>query len=225
MQFAELLHGEHINPKTVLAMRHSPKEPKFRRVLPLLAAERPDLYNAHQQTQAPREEKMLKRAGFLASFIGHEPGKALFIGLYRVDSWRNLKPSQFRVIPAYKELNTKYCQPKRGWTAESVVWFDLELTDFHKEWSRRLVINWPGGFVRITGRELADQKRSGLSRGELTPLGQGGGAVLLEDVAVVEVAVLVEVVVERGMDGSELLKGLHGPELRHRPLSSSERLM
>ena len=48
----------------------------------------------------------------------------------------------------------------------------------------------PGsGFVRITGRELADQKRSRLSRGELTPLGQGGGAVLLEDVAAVEMTV------------------------------------
>ncbi len=146
MQFAELLHREHIDPKAVLAMRHCPTEPKFRRVLPLLAAERPDLYNAYQQTQASRQkEKMLKRAGFLASFIGHEPGKALFIGLYRVDNWRILKPKKFRVIPAYKELNTKYWQPKRGWTAESGVWFDLELTDFYKEWSRRLVINWPGG--------------------------------------------------------------------------------
>ncbi len=48
---------------------------------------------------------------------------------------------------------------------------------------------------------------------------------MLEDVAAVEVAVLVEVVVKRGMDGSELLKGLHVPELRDRPFSSSERLM
>ena len=60
---------------------------------------------------------------------------------------------------------------------------------------------------------------------KLAPLGQGSGAVLLEDVAAVEVAILVEVVVKRGMDGSELLKGLHVPELRHRPLSSPQRLM
>jgi hypothetical protein len=60
---------------------------------------------------------------------------------------------------------------------------------------------------------------------KLAPLGQGSGAVLLEDFAAVEVAVLVEVVVKRGMDGSELLKGLHVPELRHRLLSSSEGLM
>ena len=60
---------------------------------------------------------------------------------------------------------------------------------------------------------------------KLAPLGQGGGAVLPEDVAAVEMAVLVEVVVKRGMDGSKLLKGLHVPKLGHRPLASSERLM
>lgn len=60
---------------------------------------------------------------------------------------------------------------------------------------------------------------------KLVPLGQGSGAVLLEDVAAVEVTVVVEVVVKRGMDRSELLKGLHVPKLRHRTLSSPERLM
>ncbi len=42
---------------------------------------------------------------------------------------------------------------------------------------------------------------------KLAPLGQGSGAVLLEDIAGVEVAILVEVVVKRGMDESELLEG------------------
>ncbi len=51
----------------------------------------------------------------------------------------------------------------------------------------------------------------------MTPLGQGGGAVLLEDVTAVEVAVPVEVVVERGLGGGKLLEGLHVPELRYRP--------
>ena len=60
---------------------------------------------------------------------------------------------------------------------------------------------------------------------KLSPLGQGSGAVLLEAGAAVEVVILVEMVVKRGMDGSELLKGLHAPELRLRPLSSPERLM
>ncbi len=64
------------------------------------------------------------------------------------------------------------------------------------------------GIVRLTGLELADQKRSRLSRGELTPLSERGSAVLLEDVTAVEVAVLVEVVVDRGVNGGKLLQGL-----------------
>ncbi len=52
------------------------------------------------------------------------------------------------------------------------------------------------GVVRLTNHELASRRRSRLSRRELTPLGQGGSAVLFEDVARVEVAVVVEVVVD-----------------------------
>ena len=59
----------------------------------------------------------------------------------------------------------------------------------------------------------------------MTPLGQGGRAVLLEDIAAVEVALLIEVIVDRSVDGSKLLEDLHVPEFRHRTLSSSEWLM
>ncbi len=52
------------------------------------------------------------------------------------------------------------------------------------------------GVVRLTNHELADHDRSKYSRCELPPLGQGGRAVLFEDIAGVEVAVVVEVVVD-----------------------------
>ena len=51
------------------------------------------------------------------------------------------------------------------------------------------------GVVRLTIHELASQRRSRLSRRELTPLNQGGRTVLFEDVARVEVTVEAEVVV------------------------------
>ena len=51
---------------------------------------------------------------------------------------------------------------------------------------------------------------------ELTPLGQSGSPMLFEDVASVEIALVIEVVVDRGMDGCELLQGLYIPESRHR---------
>jgi hypothetical protein len=60
---------------------------------------------------------------------------------------------------------------------------------------------------------------------QLPPLGQGGGTVLSEDVAAIEVTVLIEMIMDRGVDGGKLLHSLYVPELRHRTLSSSERLM
>ena len=54
---------------------------------------------------------------------------------------------------------------------------------------------------------------------------QGGGTVLSEDVAAIEVTVLIEMIMDRGVDGGKLLKCLDTPELRHRPLSSSEGLV
>ncbi len=81
------------------------------------------------------------------------------------------------------------------------------------------------GIVGLTGRELADRKRSRLSRGELPPFSERGSAVLLEDIAAVEVAVVVEVVVDRGLGGGEFLQGLYIPEPRHRSFSSPERLV
>src|SRR5680860_1319171 len=68
----------------------------------------------------------------------------------------------------------------------------------------------------------ADLKRSGC---KLTPFRECGSAVLLEDFAAVQVAVLVEVIVDRGMGSGKLLEGFHVPELRHSSFSSSERLV
>ena len=65
----------------------------------------------------------------------------------------------------------------------------------------------------------------GLSGCKLTPLGQSSGSGLFENIAAVEMALVVEVVVDRGVDGSEFLQGLDVPEPGHRTLSAAERLM
>ncbi len=72
---------------------------------------------------------------------------------------------------------------------------------------------------------MADQQRPRLSRDELTPFSERGSAVLCEDIAAVEVTIMVEVVVDRSMGGSKFLEGLSVPEPCHHPLSSTERLV
>jgi hypothetical protein len=59
----------------------------------------------------------------------------------------------------------------------------------------------------------------------LTPLGQGSGVVLLENIAAVEAAILIEVIVDRGVNGGELLQGLNAPDIYHSPFVSPERLV
>ena len=60
---------------------------------------------------------------------------------------------------------------------------------------------------------------------KLTPLGKSGGTVGLEVLSTVEAELLVEVVMDRGVDGYEFLQTSHPPEPQHRPLSSSKRQM
>ena len=56
---------------------------------------------------------------------------------------------------------------------------------------------------------------------ELTPFGDSGGAVQFEIIAAVEMAFLVEVVMDGGVDGSEFLQTSHASETQHRSFSSS----
>ena len=143
MQLNDLLAEAGIDPETVIVMRHRPNEPELRRVLPWLAAERPDIYNAYQQTQSPRAEKAMTKAEYIASFIGHASGKALFIGLYKRGKWRKMSFKEYRNLPAHKELATFGHQgiPK-DWPA--ILWFDLKLTDFYRNWQGKMIVNWPG---------------------------------------------------------------------------------
>lgn len=146
MNFNDLLRVQGIDPKKVLIMRHRPKEVRFQRILPLLAAEHHELYNAYQQTQGAREEKMLQRAEFLASFIGQESGKALFVGLYRRGQTTPMTLDEYRRHPPYKTLSE---YSNQGWSGDDkrdrILWFDLLRTEFYTEWAGRLVINWTGG--------------------------------------------------------------------------------
>ena len=58
---------------------------------------------------------------------------------------------------------------------------------------------------------------------ELPPLGESCGSVGLEVLTSGEVAILVEVMGDRGVDVGKELKRLHPPEAKHGPFSSPER--
>lgn len=147
MDLNDLLRGKTIDSKQVLVLRHRPHEPELNKVLPWLAAEKPDVFNAYQQTQGPRLEGVMDKMvgeSYVASFIGHEPGRALFIGLYSIKSSRHMTREEYWQVPAYIEMKAFGMQ---GFSEEdartSCLWFELGLTDFYQAWKGRLIVEWP----------------------------------------------------------------------------------
>jgi hypothetical protein len=104
MTLNDLLRTRGIDPATVMVMRHRPSEPELNKVLPWLAAEQPDVFNAYQQTQTERVEKAMLATSYVAAFIGRESAKAIFVGLYRIGATTPLTREQFWAKPANSEL-------------------------------------------------------------------------------------------------------------------------
>lgn len=143
----DLLHTKGIDPKQVLVLRHVPEEPELKKVLPWLAAEKPDVFNAYQQAQGERLQKAMKDltgVGYIASFIGREPGKALFVGLYAIKASKPITYEEYWKIPANVDMKKFHM---KGYTMEEgrpfILWFDLEQTDFYTCWKGKLIVNWP----------------------------------------------------------------------------------
>lgn len=152
MNLNDMLRSEGIDPEIVVVFRHRPVERELQKVLPWLAVERPELFNAYQQTQgSTRVENSLKRLvgnGYVASFIGHEPGRALFVALYKIESSSPLTSAEFRAASVYQELNSFggtiwFTEEMANQGRATVEWFNLTATDFYSSWKGKLVVNWP----------------------------------------------------------------------------------
>ena len=81
------------------------------------------------------------------------------------------------------------------------------------------------GIVKLTGSDLLKLQSRTFSGCELAPLGQGSGPVLVENVAAGEMALVGEVVVDRGLDSGTLLQALDVPDPGHHPVPPSNRWM
>ena len=77
------------------------------------------------------------------------------------------------------------------------------------------------GIARLTGRDLQNLQLRTL-RLQVPPLGQRSSAALFENIAAVEMAFVVEVVVDRGMDSGKFLQSFYVPEFGHCPFPPSK---
>lgn len=140
MNLHQLLIENGIDPDSTLVMRHRPTEPQLRKELIWLAAEKPDVFNAYQQCQNPRVERQLKQASHLASFIGHEPGRALFVGLYQNGTPMKVSRRWRQENAAFREL---FAMGNKNGPGNWLL-FDLKLSQILQRWQGKLVVKWPG---------------------------------------------------------------------------------
>lgn len=137
-----LLSLEGISPDDVVILRHRPKEPEFRKILPWLIAERPGLYKLYQAVQSGSAGRALGRAKVLATFAGLEPATAIFAGLYQVASSRPVGEEEFWALPGQAELVSLGLQGY-GADGDDHVLFDLEPLETWRSWIGRLIVDWP----------------------------------------------------------------------------------
>lgn len=142
MDLNDILRKGGFDPETCLVLRHRPPQREFNRLLPRLVVEKPEVFNCYQQTQSPNCEKQMMKATHVVALIGHEPGKAVYAGLYEVASYYDIPAKEFLQMPVVQEERRLRGLEDEKFKPRSVTWFDLRLLDFHREWQGKLVVGW-----------------------------------------------------------------------------------
>lgn len=138
MNFNDLLIENEIDPATTLVLRHRPKERKLRQRLGWLAGQDHEVFNAYQQTQPPIVERKFKKATHIASCIGEQAGKALFVGIYKNRGHKATSKKERAKFRGQRELS-KYDLHD---PSANRLWFDLRKTKHLEQWSGKLVVSW-----------------------------------------------------------------------------------
>jgi hypothetical protein len=137
----ELLVKVGLNPDKTLVMRHRPTEKPLRHALRAFALDRPDVFNAYQRCHGDKVEASLSKAEHLVSFIGHEPGRALFVGVYKMNGWEAMSAAEWRKLATSKELmalGDRGPNPQR-----TLRHFNLDLMPELEPYKGRLAVGWP----------------------------------------------------------------------------------
>ena len=152
--FHELLIERGYMPDEVCVMRHTQKNPRnFDKLLDRWAHEEPEVFNNYQRGQGGPAATTLANANYLASFIGYEPGRARFVGLYRhTRKPLRMSPERYRALPENRDLSRRgiiFTDRKRDH-----FWFYLRQSRDFEDLKFKLVIDWPGrpnGWCRWAG--------------------------------------------------------------------------
>lgn len=104
LTFNDLLRAKGVKPADVTLLLHMTSRQPLRDMMPHLAANRRDLFEAYQAVHNDQATATLRNRPMMASFLPLPGGRMLFEGLYRIAS-ADLRPtSEVYGDPAYDEL-------------------------------------------------------------------------------------------------------------------------
>ncbi|MEM8555237.1 MAG: GIY-YIG nuclease family protein [Pseudomonadota bacterium] len=147
LSFQSILALEGVEPKTVNAMLHSPREPSLRRVFPALAKDQPEIVEAYQATHSPQAERALKKGRpYVAVFLASgdvRPDKRrpmLFLGMYENRGHRPVSLADLRARPEVQYLiDVHSVDYTDRWGDDGhLTWFDLKRSPLLDHYAGRL---------------------------------------------------------------------------------------
>lgn len=141
-EFDQLLAESGLPLKKTLFVRHAPREDALRRVMPWIAAERPDLWLAYQQIQWPSLVKAMTKANYIVSFLGHEPKLAAFADVYAIGDSKLLSLEGYDCHPGNAELERLGMSARNEEQGDCLA-FDLEPQEILADYRGRLIVRWP----------------------------------------------------------------------------------
>jgi hypothetical protein len=164
LRFNDLLRIEGVDPRTCKVMLHSPKEPRLRRLLPHLARNRPDLFDAYQATHSDGIARSLANRPVVLVFVDlggtSVPGEGrdyAFVGHYDV-AVRQATAQAILAEPGIKTLVRDFGHRIGETLADGRDrrWFDLRRTGALATYAGRLTIRYMGTPNYVRDAEVLD---------------------------------------------------------------------
>lgn len=156
MRLNKLLEQEGLAPSDCTVMLHTPKEARFRRLLPALFATRPNLFEMYQSHHAGPATATLRGRAHTVSFIGLGDGTCVLAGVWSVgkaalrsEEWRKAHPD---IRTLLNEFGLNY------FDRPDMPFFDLVRTDYMADWVGRVIIapKLTQAYVRLADRLNAE---------------------------------------------------------------------
>ena len=156
LAFNDLCELNDVEIKYVSLMMHNTTAEPLRSMLPWIAAERRDAFEAYIRVHSIQATAALKNRPLVAIFLPFQSGRSLFEGLYQVAGVEALPARDIYSDPAYREIATTYGDTQSDPDRNTELYDVQEAFQFAplsalSDFRGRVVVGRPGGrnYLRV----------------------------------------------------------------------------